>query len=84
MTNCEIGNDKKFDERGFNAMTKPAVWVQITVKKYRVDDKNLFHLKYPTCKKLWPFFSFCTSKDFLSKIVLSYPLTSDDFEIEEP
>ena len=51
VTNCEIGNDKKFDERGF-------VWVQITVKKYRVDNKNLFHLKYPTCKKLWPFFFF--------------------------
>ena len=58
MTNCEIGNDKKFDERGFNAVTKPTVWVQITVKKYRVDNKNLFHLKYPTCKKLWPFFFF--------------------------
>ena len=37
-------------------MTKPAVWVQITVqKKYRVDDKNLLHLKYPTCQKLWMF-----------------------------
>ena len=31
-------------------MTKPAVWVQITAKKYRVDDKNLPHLKYPTCQ----------------------------------
>ena len=37
MTNCEIGNDKKFDERGFNAVTKPTVWFQITVKKDRVD-----------------------------------------------
>ena len=40
------------DETGFNDVTKPAVWVQITVKKYRVDDKNLLHLKYPTCQKL--------------------------------
>ena len=37
-------------------MTKPAVWVQITVKKYRVDDKNLLHLKYPTCQRLCMFF----------------------------
>ena len=44
------------DEGGFNAVTKPVVWVQITVKKYRVDDKNLLHLKYPTCQKLWMFF----------------------------
>ena len=40
------------DERGLNDVTKPAVWVQITVKKYRVNDKNLLHLKYPTCQKL--------------------------------
>ena len=46
----------KSDEGGFNAVTKPAVWVQITVKKYRVDNKNLLHLKYPTCQKLWMFF----------------------------
>ena len=29
------------DERGFNDVKRPAVWVQIRVKKYRVDDKNL-------------------------------------------
>ena len=38
-------------------MTKPAVWVQFTVKKNRVDDKNLLHLKYLTCQKLQLFFS---------------------------
>ena len=38
-------------------MTKPAVWVQFTVKKNRVDDKNLLHLKYLTCQKLQFFFS---------------------------
>ena len=65
-------------------MTKPAVWVQITVKKYRIDDKNLLHLKYSTCQKLWLLFSLRTYKDFLSKMVLSYPPKIDDFEIEEP
>ena len=65
-------------------MTKPAVWVQFAVKKNRVDDKNLLHLKYPTCQKLWMFFSLCTYEDFLSKMVLSYPPKIDDFEIEEP
>ena len=67
-------------------MTKPAVWVQITVKKYRVYDKNLLRLNYPTCQKLWPFFisALCTYKDFLSKMVLSHPPKIDDFEIEEP
>ena len=38
-------------------MTKPAVWVQFTVKKNRVDDKNLLFLKYLTCQKLQLFFS---------------------------
>ena len=38
-------------------MTKPAVWVQFAVKKNRVDDKNLLHLKYTTSQKLWVFFS---------------------------
>ena len=38
-------------------MTKPAVWVQFTVKKNRVDDKNLLHLKYLPCQKLQFFFS---------------------------
>ena len=38
-------------------MTKPAVWVQFTVKKNRVDDKNLLHLKYLPCQKLQLFFS---------------------------
>ena len=55
-----------------NVVTKPAVWVQSTIKKIRVDDKNLLHLKYLTCQKLQLFF-FCTYKDFLSEIVFSYP-----------
>ena len=38
-------------------MTKPVVWVQFTLKKNRVDDKNLLHLKYLTCQKLQLFFS---------------------------
>ena len=59
VTNCETRNDRKFDKvmRGFTAVTKPAVWVQFTVKKNRVDDKNLLHLKYLTCQKLQLFFS---------------------------
>ena len=65
-------------------MTKPAVWVHITEKKYTVDDKNLLHLKYPACQKIIAIFSLCTYKDFLSKMVLSYPPKIDDFEIEEP
>ena len=36
-------------------MTKPAVWVQFTVKKNRVDDKNLLHLKHTTSQKLFFF-----------------------------
>ena len=64
-------------------MTKPAVWVQITVK-YRVDDKNLLHLKYPTCQKLGMFFLSVLMTVLLSKMVLSYPPKIDDFEIEEP
>ena len=38
-------------------MTKFTFWVQSTVKKNRVDDKNLLHLKYLTCQKLQLFFS---------------------------
>ena len=30
------------------------------------------------------FFSLCSYKDFLSKMVLSHPPKIDDFEIEEP
>ena len=65
-------------------MTKPAVWVQYAVKKNRVDDKNLLHLKYPTCQKLWMFFLSVPMTVLLSKMVLSYPPKIDDFEIEEP
>ena len=81
-----------------NAVTKLAVWLQVTVKKNRIDDKNLVHLKYLTCQKLRLFF-FCTYKDFLSQIFFpipqlrlicssfefrSYYEKSDDFEQEEP
>ena len=66
-------------------MTKPAVWVQITEKKYTVDDKNLLHLKYPIIYiQIISIFSLCNYKDFLSKKVLSYSPKIDDFEIEEP
>ena len=61
-------------------MTKPAVWVQFTVKRNGVDDKYLLHLKYPTCQKLWQLF-FCSYKDFLSQIVLSYPQTQTDVQL---
>ena len=60
----------KSNERGFNDVTRPAVWVQITIKKQRVNCKNLLHLKYPTIIAI---FSLCTYEDFLSKMVLSYP-----------
>ena len=40
-----------------NVVTKPAVWVQSTIKKIRADDKNLLHLKYLTYQKLQLFFS---------------------------
>ena len=72
------------DERGFNDVTKPAVWVQITVKKYRVDDKNLLHLKYPTCQKLQPFFLSVLMKISFQKWFCLIPPKVDDFEIEEP
>ena len=39
-------------------MTKPAVWVKFTVKKNRVDDKNLLYLKYLTSQKLHLFFLY--------------------------
>ena len=79
-------------------MTKPAVWVQFTVKKNRVDDKNLLHLKYLTCQKLQLFFSVLRKISFhrlfcpipqpgaicSSFEFRSYYDKSDDFEQEEP
>lgn len=79
-------------------MTKPAVWVQFTVKKNRVDDKNLLYLKYLTCQKLQLFFSvlgkISSHRLFFSIPQLrpicssfefrSYCDKSDDFEQEEP
>ena len=74
VTNCETRNDRKFDKvmRGFTAVTKPAVWVQFTVKKNRVDDKNLLHLKYLTCQKLQLFFSVLRkiSVHIMSKVII--------------
>ena len=64
-------------------MTKPAVWVLITVKKYRVNDKNLLYLKYPTCRKLWLFFLSVLIKISFQNGFFSSPKI-DDFEIEEP
>ena len=55
-------------------MTKPAVWVQFTVKKNRVDDKNLLHLKYLTCQKLQLFFSVLRKISFTDCFVLSLNL----------
>ena len=79
-------------------MTKPAVWVQFTVKKNRVDDKNLLHLKYLTCQKLQLFFSVLRKISFhrlfcpihqLRPICSSFEFRSyydksDYFEQEEP
>ena len=79
-------------------MKKPAVWVQFTVKKNRVDDKNLLHLKYLTCQKLQLFFSVLRKISFhrlfcpipqLRPICSSFEFRSyydksDDFEQEEP
>ena len=80
-------------------MTKPVVWVQFTVKKNRVDDKNLLHLKYLTCQKLQLFFSVLRNIFFLHRLFCvipqlrlicssfefrSYYDKSDDFEQEEP
>ena len=81
-----------------NAVTKPAVWVQFTVKKNRVDDKNLLHLKYLTCQKLQLFFSVLRKISFhrsfcpipqLRPICSSFEFRSyydkrDYFEQEEP
>ena len=78
-------------------MTKPAVWVQFTVKKNKVYEKNLLHLKYLTCKKLQLFFSvlreisfhrlFCAipqPRPICSSFEFrSYYDKSDDFEQEE-
>ena len=83
----------------FNAVTKPAVfWVQLTVEKNRVDDKNLLHLKYLTCQKLQLSFSVLIKISFnrlcfpIPQLRLicssfefrSYYDKSDDFEQEEP
>ena len=79
-------------------MTKPAVWVQFTVKKNRVDDKNLLHLNYLTCQNLQLFFSILRKSSFhrlfcslpqprpicSSFEFRSYYGKSDDFEQEEP
>ena len=86
------------DERGITAVTKPPVWVQFTVKKNRVDDKNLLHLKYLTCQKLQLFFSVLRKISFhrlfcpipqLRPICSSFEFRSyydksDYFEQEEP
>ena len=60
------------DERGINAVTKPAVWVQFSVKKNIVDDKKSSSFEVFNLPKNMVFF-FCTYKDFRSQIVLSYP-----------
>ena len=79
-------------------MTKPAVWVKFTVKKNRVDDKNLLYLKYLTSQKLHLFFSVLRNISFhrlffpipqLRPICSSFEFRSycdksDDFEQEEP
>ena len=55
VTNCETrttGNSIKWWERYYCS----DVWVQFTVKKNRVDDKNFLHLKYLTSQKLQLFF----------------------------
>ena len=61
------------DERGFNDVTRPAVWVQITVKKYRVDDKKSSSFEISNLSKIIAIVSLRTYEDFLSKMVLSYP-----------
>ena len=86
------------DEGGISALTKLAVWVQFKVKKNRVDDKNLLHLKYLTCQKLRLFFSVLIKISFhrlfcpIPQLRLicssfefrSYYDKSDDFEQEGP
>ena len=67
------GNSIKWWER-YTAVTKPAVWVQFTVKKNRVDDKNLLHLKYLTCQKLQLFFLYLERFHFRDCFVLSLNL----------
>ena len=78
-------------------MTKPAVWVQFTVKKNRVDDKKLLYLKYLTSQKLQLFFSvlrkgslhrlFCSIPQLRPRCrsfeFRSYCDKSDDLEQEE-
>ena len=55
-------------------MTKPAVWVQFTVKKNRVDDENRLHLKYLTCQKVSCFFLYLEIFPFTDCFVLSLNL----------
>ena len=79
-------------------MRKPAVWIQFTVKKNRVDDKNLHYLKYLTSQKLHLLFSVLRNISF-HRLICSIPQLrpicssfefrsycdkSDDFEQEEP
>ena len=86
------------DDGGFNALTKLAVWVQVTVKKRRVDDKNLPSFVHLTCQKLRLSFSVLIEISFhrlffpipqpipicSSFEFRSYYGKSDDFEQEEP
>ena len=55
-------------------MTKPAVWVEFTVKKNRVDDKNLLNLKYLSSQKLQLFFLYLERFPFTDCFVLSLNL----------
>ena len=55
-------------------MTKPAVWVQFTVKKNRVDDKNLLHLNHLTCQNYSCFFLYLERFPFTDCFVLSLNL----------
>ena len=78
-------------------MTKPAVWVHFTVKKNKVNEKNL-HLNHPTCQKLRLFFSVLTKISFHKSFCPIPQLRlkcssfefrsnygkSDDFEAEGP
>ena len=72
------------DERGFNAVTKPAVWVQITFKKIKSWWQKSSSFEISNLSKTMDVFSRRTYDVFLSKMVLSHPPKIDDFEIEEP
>ena len=51
-----------------NAVTKLAVWLQVTVKKNRIDDQKSSSFEISNLPKITVIF-FCTYKDFLSQIV---------------